>query len=72
MPAANGAKGNPASKRMMNASKKQKRVVNKAKNMRIHGKVKNPITSHSKPVAKMQTEMVRMIDPAFVQVLSDV
>ena len=29
MPAANGAKGNPASKRMMNASKKAKRVKNK-------------------------------------------
>ena len=65
MPAANGAKGNPASKRMMNASKKQKRVVNKAKNMRIHGKVKNSITSHSKPVAKMHTEMAMMIDPSF-------
>ena len=61
MPAANGAKGNPASKRMMNASKKQKRV----KNMRVHGKVKNPITSHSKPVAKMHTEMAKMIDPGF-------
>ena len=65
MPAANGAKGNPASKRMMNASKKQKRVVNKAKNMRIHGKVKNSITSHSKPVAKMHTEMAKMIDSSF-------
>ena len=65
MPAANGAKGNPASKRMMNASKKQKRVVNKAKNMRVHGKVKKPITSHSKPVAKMYTEMAKMIDPSF-------
>ena len=52
-------------KRVSSASKKQKRVVNKAKNMRIHGKVKNPITSHSKPVAKMQTEMARMIDPGF-------
>ena len=65
MPAANGAKGNPASKRMMNASKKQKRVVNKAKNMRVHGRVKNPITSHSKPGAKMHTEMAKMIDPSF-------
>ena len=65
MPAANGAKGNPAAKRMMNASKKAKRVVNKAKNMRVHGKVKNPITSHSKPVAKMHTEMAKMIDPGF-------
>ena len=65
MPAANGAKGNPASKRMMNASKKQKRVVNKAKNMRVHGKVKKSITSHSKPVAKMHTEMAKMIDPSF-------
>ena len=54
-----------ASKRMMNASKKQKRVVNKAKNMRVHGRVKNPITSHSKPVAKMPTEMAKMIDPSF-------
>ena len=65
MPAANGAKGNPASKRMMNASKKQKRVVNKAKNMRVHGKVKKSITSHKKPVAKMYTEMAKMIDPGF-------
>ena len=65
MPAANGAKGNPASKRMMNASKKQKRVVNKVKNMRIHGKVKNPIVSHKKSVAKMHTEMAKMIDPGF-------
>ena len=65
MSAANGAKGNPASKRMMNASKKQKHVVNKAKNMRIRGKVKNPIVSHSKPVAKMHTEMAKMIDPGF-------
>ena len=52
-------------KRASSASKKQKRVVNKAKNMRIHGKVKNPITSHSKPVAKMHTEMAKMIDPGF-------
>ena len=65
MSAANGAKGNPASKRMMNASKKQKRVVNKAKNMRVHGKVKKPIVSHSKPVVKMHTEMAKMIDPSF-------
>ena len=52
-------------KRASSASKKQKRVVNKAKNMRIHGKVKNPVTSHSKPVAKMHTEMAKMIDPGF-------
>ena len=52
-------------KRASSASKKQKRVVNKAKNMRIHGKVKNPITSHSKSVAKMYTEMAKMIDPGF-------
>ena len=52
-------------KRASSASKKQKRVVNKAKNMRIHGKVKNPITSHSKPVVKMHTEMAKMIDPGF-------
>ena len=52
-------------KRASSASKKQKRVVNKAKNMRVHGRVKNPITSHSKPVAKMQTEMAKMIDPSF-------
>ena len=65
MTAANGAKGNPASKRMMNASKKQKRVKNKAKNMRVHGKVKKSAVSHSKPVAKMHTEMVKMIDPGF-------
>ena len=64
MPAANGAKGNPASKRMMNASKKAKRVKNKAKNMRVHGKVKKSAVSH-KPVAKMQTEMAKMIDPSF-------
>ena len=64
MPAANGAKGNPASKRMMNASKKQKRVVNKAKNMRVHGKLKKSAVSH-KPVAKMYTEMAKMIDPSF-------
>ena len=54
MPAANGAKGNPASKRMMNASKKAKRVKNKAKNMRVHGKV-----------VKMHTEMAKMIDSGF-------
>lgn len=65
MPAANGAKGNPASKRMMNASKRAKRVVNKAKNMRVHGKVKKSIVSHRKPVAKMHTEMAKMIDPGF-------
>ena len=64
MPAANGTKGNPASKRMMNASKKAKRVVNKAKSMRVHGKVKSAV-SHSKPVAKMHTEMAKMIDPGF-------
>ena len=65
MPAANGTKGNPAAKRMMNASKKAKRVVNKAKNMRVHGKVKKSAVSHSKPVAKMHTEMAKMIDPGF-------
>ena len=65
MPAANGAKGNPASKRMMNASKKAKRVKNKAKNMRVHGKVKKSAVSHKKPVAKMHTEMAKMIDPSF-------
>ena len=65
MPAANGANGNPASKRMMNASKKAKRVKNKAKNMRVHGKVKKSAVSHSKPVAKMHTEMAKMIDPGF-------
>ena len=65
MPAANGAKGNPASKRMMNVSKKAKRVKNKAKNMRVHGKVKKSAVSHSKPVAKMHTEMAKMIDPGF-------
>ena len=52
-------------KRASSASKKQKRVVNKAKNMRVHGRVKNPITSHSKPVAKMHTEMAKMIDSGF-------
>ena len=52
-------------KRASSASKKQKRVVNKAKNMRIHGKVKNPIVSHKKTVAKMYTEMAKMIDPNF-------
>ena len=65
MPAANGAKGNPASKRMMNASKKAKCVKNKAKNMRVHGKVKKSAVSHSKPAAKMHTEMAKMIDPGF-------
>ena len=65
MPAANGIKGNPASKRMMNASKKAKRVKNKAKNMRVHGKVKKSAVSHSKPVAKMHTEMAKMIDSGF-------
>ena len=52
-------------KRASSASKKQKRVVNKAKNMRVHGKVKKSITSHKKPVAKMYTEMAKMIDPNF-------
>ena len=52
-------------KRASSASKKQKRVVNKAKNMRIHGKVKKSAVSHSKPVAKMHTEMAKMIDPSF-------
>ena len=62
MPAANGIKG-----------KKAKRVKNKAKNMRIHGKVKNPITSHRKAAAKMHTEMAKMIDSSYrVWVLSDV
>ena len=65
MPAANGTKGNPASKRMMNASKKAKRVKNKVKNMRVHGKVKKSAVSHKNPVAKMQTEMAKMIDPNF-------
>ena len=51
-------------KRVSSASKKQKRAVNKAKNMRIHGKVKKSAVSH-KPVAKMQTEMAKMIDPSF-------
>ena len=32
MAAANGAKGNPAAKRMMNQSKKSKRIRNKARN----------------------------------------
>ena len=40
-------------------------LLHKAKNMRVHGRVKNPITSHSKPVAKMHTEMAKMIDPGF-------
>ena len=52
-------------KRASSASKKQKRVVNKAKNMRIHGKVKKSAVSHKNPVAKMQTEMAKMIDPNF-------
>lgn len=52
-------------KRVSSASKKQKRVVNKAKNMRVHGKVKKSAVSHSKPVAKMHTEMAKMIDPGF-------
>ena len=52
-------------KRASSASKKQKRVVNKAKNMRVHGKVKKSAVSHSKPVAKMHTEMAKMIDPSF-------
>ena len=52
-------------KRASSASKKQKRVVNKAKNMRVHGKVKKSAVSHSKPVAKMHTEMAKMIDPGF-------
>ena len=52
-------------KRASSASKKQKRVINKAKNMRIHGKVKKSAVSHKKPVAKMQTEMAKMLDPSF-------
>ena len=52
-------------KRASSASKKQKRVINKAKNMRIHGKVKKSAVSHKKPVAKMHTEMAKMIDPSF-------
>ena len=52
-------------KRTSSASKKQKRLVNKAKNMRVHGKVKKSAVSHSKPVAKMHTEMAKMIDPGF-------
>ena len=52
-------------KRTSSASKKQKRVVNKAKNMRVHGKVKKSAVSHKKPVAKMYTEMAKMIDPNF-------
>ena len=42
-----------------------KSVKNKAKNMRVHGKVKKSAVSHSKPVAKMHTEMAKMIDPGF-------
>ena len=52
-------------KRASSASKKQKRVVNKAKNMRVHGKLKKSAVSHKKPVAKMYTEMAKMIDPSF-------
>ena len=52
-------------KRASSASKKQKRVVNKAKNMRVHGKVKKSAVSHKKPVTKMYTEMAKMIDPNF-------
>ncbi len=46
-------------KRASSASKKQKRVVNKAKNMRVHGKVL------FLTIAKMHTEMAKMIDPSF-------
>ena len=52
-------------KRVSSASKKQKRVVNKAKNMRVHGKLKKSAVSHKKSVAKMHTEMAKMIDPSF-------
>ena len=52
-------------KRASSTSKKQKRVVNKAKNMRVHGKLKKSAVSHKKHVAKMQTEMAKMIDPSF-------
>ena len=52
-------------KRASSASKKQKRVVNKAKNMRVHGKLKKSAVSRKKPVAKMYTEMAKMIDPNF-------
>ena len=52
-------------KRASSASKKQKRVVNKAKNMRVHGKLKKSAVSHKKSVAKMHTEMAKMIDPSF-------
>ena len=52
-------------KRASSTSKKQKRVVNKAKNMRVHGKLKKSAVSHKKPVAKMYTEMAKMIDPSF-------
>ena len=52
-------------KRASSASKKQKRVVNKAKNMRVHGNLKKSAVSHKKPVAKMYTEMAKMIDPSF-------
>ena len=52
-------------KRASSASKKQKRAVNKAKNMRVHGKLKKSAVSHKKPVAKTHTEMAKMIDPSF-------
>ena len=52
-------------KRASSASKKQKRLVNKAKNMRVHGKLKKSAVSHKKSVAKMHTEMAKMIDPNF-------
>ena len=52
-------------KRASSTSKKQKRVVNKAKNMRVHDKLKKSAVSHKKPVAKMQTEMAKMSDPSF-------
>ena len=52
-------------KRASSTSKKQKRVVNKAKNMRVHGKLKKSAVSHKKPVAKMYTEMAKIIDPSF-------
>lgn len=45
MPTANGAKGNPASKRMMNASKKAKRVKNKLRNERIANTSPFPVKS---------------------------
>ena len=52
-------------KRASSTSKKQKHVVNKAKNMRVHGKLKKSAVSHKKPVAKMHTEMAKMIDSGF-------